>query len=652
VIAAIVTGFLAAAAAGAAGWLLGRRTAESRAAGLERRLALLEDAAGRKYRERLATMKRRLGFVYLDGLPAAADPEVAEMFEAGTRYASQAEWDKAGERWTRAQAKAEPGGAVALRILCGICRLLLNQPEKAQVEFDGALSASREAGDRAGSAASLLALGAMATEQNASRDAARWLDDSRSLSRRLGLSELEAAALVRLAGLADADEDYDRAVGLHRQAVAALQAAGDRVAAVRQYGAAGDTLLRQGEPDKARAAHEDGLLLARQVHDRLGEADRLASVGVIHRAQGETERALEVLERALHIYGEIHQDGPTARLLYELAFIYEERAEPDAAQEYRERSLALARETGERWLQARNLEQMAEHCLSQGAFEQGLALFEAAAGIDRDDSRKRDLCHDLTGVGRALLRLGRTAEALNPLADALALGEKLGDQRAEMWVSLFLGEAQGAAGLAADALRSLERTQALARKAGEDGVQAAALAEAAQVHRRQQNWSAAASAAQSAFELHRKRNDNAAQARDLVEIGVAFGHQSRPDEAKSKIEDGLRLAHAEDDTATEAWALFEMAPVSLALGDAALARMNLQRSLQLREAEGDMRGQAECLLALGRLLADIGENESARSRLDQAARLYVKLDDRDSAADATRALAGLPGSGGVQIIGQ
>jgi tetratricopeptide (TPR) repeat protein len=405
--------------------------------------------------------------------------------------------------------------------------------------------------------------------------------------------------------------------------------------------------------DKARAAHEDGLLLAKQIHDRLGEAERLASIGVINRAQGDAERALDVLERAFHMYEEMHQSGPMARLLYDLSFIHEQLGETDAAHEYHERSLALAREAGDRNLQARNLEQMAEHCLSQGAFEPALRQFEEAAKIDREDARKRDLCHDLTGIGRALLRLNRGAEATRVLADALALSEELADQKAEIWVSLYLGQAQRAAGLPADALKSLERTHTLAGKIGEDGVQAAALSEAALVHAGQEEWSSAATAAQSAFDLHRKLGDKRAQARDLVEIGVALRHQSRLDDAKSRIEDGLRLAHETADTGIEARSLFEMAAVNLALGNPGLARENLQRSLQLREAEGDLRGQAECLLELGRLLAGVGETEAARSRLDQAARLFVKLDDRERAADATRALAGLPGSGGgVQIIGQ
>ena len=639
--------------AGAAGWLLGRRAAESRATRLERRLTLLEDAAGRKYRERLATIKRRFGFVYLDGLPSATDPEVADMFEAGIRYATQAEWDKAGERWTKAQAKAGPAGAAALRILCGICRLLLNQPEKAQAEFEGALAASREAGDRAGTAASLLALGAMAAEQGTSRDAAQQLGEALHLSQRLGLSELAAAALVRLAGLADAGKDFDRALVLHRQAIAALQAAGDRVTAVRQYGAAGDTLFGKGELDKARAAHEDGLLLAKQIHDRLGEAERLASIGVVHRAQGDAERALDVLERAFHMYEELRQAGPMARLLYELALIHEQMGEWDAAHEYHERSLASAREAGERSLEARNLEQMAEHCLSQGAVEQALTQFEEAAKIDRDDMRKRDLCHDLAGIGRAQLRLGRAAEAIRSLADALALSGELVDQKAEIWVSFFLGQAQRAAGLAVDALKSLERTQSLAGKSGEEDVQAAALWEAALVYAGQEDWSGAATAAQSAAELHRKLDDRRAQARDLVQIGTALRHRSRLDDARSRIEDGLRLAHEAADTEVEAWSLFEMAAVNLALGNSGLARENLERSLALREAGADLRGQAECLMELGRLLAGAGETEAARSRLDQAARLFVRLEDRERAADATRALAGLPGSGGgVQIIEQ
>ena len=652
VIAAIVTGFVAAAAAGVVGWMLGHRAAVSRATGLERRLALVEHATGNRYRDRLATMKRRLGFVYLDGLPIAAVRDLADLFEAGTKHAVQAEWSKAGERWTSALAKANRTEATALRVLCGTCRLLLDQPKEAQSEFETALAASRQARDLAGTAASLLALGTVAAEQGMARDAGRYLEDCERLSRKLGLAELEAAALVRLADLADAGKEYDRALVFHRQALLAFQAAGDRAGAIRQYGAAGETLFRKGDLEKARVAHEDGLLLARQARDRFGEAERLASIGVIHRVHGDTTRALDVLERAFHIYEEIHQPRPMAQLLYELALIHDGLGEPDAAHEYNERSLELAREVGDRYLEARNLEQMAELCLPQGVLQQAQMMFEAAAQIDREDSRKRELCHDLTGVGRTQLRIGRAVDAVGSLTDALVLSEEIADSKAEMWVSLYLGQARRAAGQKSEALQMLERTQELARKLGDEGILAAALAEAALVHAGQNDWSAAAAAAQSAADLHQKLDDRWAQARDLVEIGVALRHQSRLDEAKSRLEDGLRLAHSSADSDVESWALFEMAAVNIALGSPGLARENLQRSLQLREAEGDLRGQAEARLELGRLLAAAGEAEAARAQLDRAARLFVKLDDRERAADTTRALAGLPGSGGgVQILG-
>jgi len=653
VIAVLVAGIVAAAAAGFVGWLAGRRAVESRATGLESRLALLQDAAGRKYRERLASIRRRLGYVYLDGLPTATGQEVVNMFEAGARHAAQAEWDRAGERWTKAQAKASGAEVAALRVLCGVCRLLLNQPKEARGQFESALAASRAAKDRGGEAASLLALGVMASEQGLGRDAGRHLDDCVRLSRRLGLNELEAAALVRLAELAEAAKEFDRALVFHRQALRALEAAGDRVAAVRQYGAAGEVLFRQGELDKARATHEDGLLLARQVKDRFGEAERLAAIGVIHRIQGDAPRALEVLERALHMYEEIHQPRPQARLLYELALVQEQLDESDAAHEYHERSLVVARTVGDRFLQARNLEQMAEHCLAYDAPEQAMTVFEEAAQLDREDSRKRDLCHDLTGIGRARLRLDRADDAIKSLTGALALSEELADQKAEAWVSLFLAQAQRAAGLSAEALQRLERGQALARRLGEERILAAMLAEAALVHAGQHDWTKAVAAAETAAELHRKLSDTWAQASDLVGIGVALRHQSRLDEAKFRLEDGLRLAHSNDDLETEAWSLFEMAAVNLALGNSVLARENLRRSLQLRQAEGDLRGEAECLLELGRLHAEAREVEAARSRLDQAVRLFVKLDERERAAEVARVLAGLPGSGGgVQILGQ
>ena len=220
-------------------------------------------------------------------------------------------------------------------------------------------------------------------------------------------------------------------------------------------------------------------------------------------------------------------------------------------------------------------------------------------------------------------------------------------------MSLYLAQAQRAAGLPTEALRSLERGQALARRLAEDGILAAMLAEAALVYAAQRDWPKATAAAQSAADLHRKLNDTRAQARDMVGIGVALKHQSRLDEAKSRLEDGLRLAHSSDDSETEAWSLFEMAAVNLALGNPAFARENLQRSLQLRQSDDDLRGEADCLMELGRLHAGAGEVEAARARLDQAARLFVRLDERERAAEAASVLAGLPGSGGgVQILGQ
>ena len=220
-------------------------------------------------------------------------------------------------------------------------------------------------------------------------------------------------------------------------------------------------------------------------------------------------------------------------------------------------------------------------------------------------------------------------------------------------MSLFLAQAQRAAGLATEALQRLERGQALARRLGEDGILAATLTEAALAHAGEHDWPKATAAAQAAAELHKKLGDTQGQARDQVGLGVALRHQSRPDEAKSRLEDGLRLAHSVGDAETEAWSLLEMAAVNTVLGNAGLARENLRRSLQLRQGEGDLRSEAECLLELGRLYADAREVEAARSQLDQAVRLFVKLDERERAAEAARVLAALPGSGGgVQILGQ
>ena len=128
--------------AGASGRFPVRRRKEMvRAGALDLKLTRVEQAAARKYRERLVALRRRLGALYLDGLPASDNRAVAEAFEAGAGFAVQSDWRKAGERWEDAQAKTQGTELAALKMLCAGCRLMLGRKQDARVDLEAALAA-------------------------------------------------------------------------------------------------------------------------------------------------------------------------------------------------------------------------------------------------------------------------------------------------------------------------------------------------------------------------------------------------------------------------------------------------------------------------------------------------------------------------------
>jgi len=337
--------------------VLARRVNRRTLQRLEARVVRAERLAAGDLTDRLRTLRRKVGVLYLDGLPTTRSRQLYDAFANGVKHASRDQWDQAARLWQEALEHARDSERTALLFLIGACHLAAGRHAEARGAFDTALAAARTGEDRYAVAATVNAQAMVAREEGGTTRALSGFARAAQIWEELGELRDQARALRRAAESCEDQGDLEQALGWHREAFKQAERAGDAVGAVREYGAACRILVRQNDYDAARAVCEDGLLLARKVGDRDGEVDLLVTIGEILLRQRSYKRALDVLERALRHRGGGHVRHSEARILAGLAKASEGMARADVASEYYERALEKAAEE-------KGLESLQASCLA------------------------------------------------------------------------------------------------------------------------------------------------------------------------------------------------------------------------------------------------------------------------------------------------
>src|SRR5262249_50251003 len=133
------------------------------------------------------------------------------------------------------------------------------------VDIDRALGHDRNAVAGLGQTAQIL------MQQGHYHEADTRYDQAWEAARRLGDQELAATILQQQGGLADDMEQYDRAVGLYKQALRLFQDANDDASIMRTYNLLGVVERRMGRLSEARAWYER----SREIAQRRGDTEFL-----------------------------------------------------------------------------------------------------------------------------------------------------------------------------------------------------------------------------------------------------------------------------------------------------------------------------------------------------------------------------------------
>jgi len=303
--------------------------------------------------------------------------------------------------------------------------LALTPPENLHVQFDHLLSRAK-------------LYGLMGERDLQIQD----LDMLERLSRQLGGDALLAQIWMMRADYAYTISDFQYAFEKGKQALDLAQSVGEEDVTLDAYRVSSLALLRQGKLSEAMQQAEEGIQLVRHLGRRIEEGKILNTMGLIALEQKEPASAKVYFEQALSISRETSNRGLETKSLNNLGtsagFILGDYA---AAREYYEQAYLIAQERGDRSLQSASLGNLGWAAGMQGDFDSARSYHEQALSLAREVG---DLYHEtytLINLSAIAINQAEGPMAVKYARQANELSHKIGERSGEAWSLLYLGYA-------------------------------------------------------------------------------------------------------------------------------------------------------------------------------------------------------------------
>jgi diguanylate cyclase (GGDEF)-like protein len=262
--------------------------------------------------------------------------------------------------------------------------------------------------------------------------------------------EIQRCELALLVG------DYDRTERFAKDL--AQLAARDNLSSAR---ATAEELLgvvdrRHGQLDEATAHEQRSLEQQIALGDEVAVARVLSNLGTIARDRGDFAQALDLHLRSLALRERLGENLELT--LRNLALIYRDLGDDAATRDYFKRSIEVATRRGDSSNYAATLGTYAGYLVDAGEFDAALAAADEALAVARTVGNRPSVGFNLLDSGRALLGLGRVAEATKRLQDSLRLGREMEQQEIITRSTVALAEAAFEAGDRAQTHKLLDAT--------------------------------------------------------------------------------------------------------------------------------------------------------------------------------------------------
>ncbi|MDQ3989489.1 MAG: tetratricopeptide repeat protein, partial [Actinomycetota bacterium] len=286
---------------------------------------------------------------------------------------------------------------------------------------DCALAATRAAGNRRGEAAALVGLGALSQAQHRYDEAVEFGTAAVTLFEQTGERHGLAFALHAVATADRFRGHYDAVLARYSRARALLQETGDRGAEAYLLGCLGQIHLHHGHPERARHPLEEGLRISQESGSLRGRAQLLYWLGELELDEGVLEPAGQAFRQVLVLVRELGDLRGEAHAVRGLADVQFRQGLLDEAQTCLDTALRISRDVGERTVQTRALLSYGELLRTRGLLDQAATHLQQALDIARELDVPLLAARALHSLGVVHDTAGRPEAASGAWNEALAL---------------------------------------------------------------------------------------------------------------------------------------------------------------------------------------------------------------------------------------
>lgn len=220
-----------------------------------------------------------------------------------------------------------------LRLLNRLGILLRAQGNYAEAlwQFQHALKAAEELGDRAGVAISSHNIGVLNLDRGEYEQALKHYEQAMQIFEKLGDHAGAANSLGQIGVLHKNRGEYEQARKSYEQALQIFQGLGNSVGIAISLHNIGVLHQVRGEYEEAKQCYEQAMRISEKLGDRAGVASSLHMIGRLHQARGEYGEALQRYKQSLQIKEELGDISGAAISRSQLGKLYTEIGQYEAA---------------------------------------------------------------------------------------------------------------------------------------------------------------------------------------------------------------------------------------------------------------------------------------------------------------------------------
>ena len=367
------------------------------------------------------------------------------------------------ESLSAAQNAAKIGQAQGARLVVAQARIAegwawerLGELAKAAPAFKEAQELFSAASDKRGAANAIHLSGDILYDQGDFAGAASRYEEAFRTFREIGDQSNSARSLNNLGNVALDTGDFLKAMRYYEQTVAIYREVGSKGGMAGALGNMANVYDSMSDLRNARKKNEEGLAIFREVGDQRGTASTLSNLGNVLSEMGELAEARKRYDEGLKIQRDIGYRRGQAYALSNIADLLIATDDLVEARKLAEQALALRKELGENTNSAISRVQLGWISYYEARFPGAEGTLREAAAVF-EKSKLDDLLISCQAVlTKVLLAEGKTAEAGQFAADALARARQRPSRPQQFDAALALAEVETAQHKFPEALKRIQ----------------------------------------------------------------------------------------------------------------------------------------------------------------------------------------------------